>query len=237
MGIPVRRVAVIVAVGVLTVVAGALAAAEVSNVSPRLARAAAPKPPVNVHDVVAAAVKRLKRPAPSIMTSPATLDVSPLTPGWVGQDIWFWDAASWGPVTTTASLRDVSVTVTAKVDHAVWSGGDGTTFRCDGPGTPRRVPTNTDGRWLPGEGQVSASPDCGHTYQASSYGVGAQHAYPVTAVTHWSAVWSASTGETGKIELTPLRSTALLRIADWPALRAWYREDVIAGDWPYPEPL
>lgn len=141
---------------------------------------------------------RAPRPDPVAVAqqSVATLKMKPITPGTtplepgsmsiVGIPTWMWaenpSTATTGPITRTARVPGLSLTMTAKMTGVTWDMGDGTTVECAGTGT----------KWSPDLG-TGDSPDCGHTYMK-------QGTYTVTSTSHWSVSWRASTGETGVID-------------------------------------
>jgi hypothetical protein len=93
--------------------------------------------------------------------------------GAVGVPVWLWVAGGFPTQSATASVRGVSVTVTARMSAVSWSMGDGTVLRC-GPGTAY----SDDWGW-------ADSPDCGHRYTK-------QGIYPVTATATWTAVFTGA---------------------------------------------
>ncbi len=136
-----------------------------------------------LHDVAVRAASVIDRPIPAIATSPRGSAI-------VGVPVRYVDASSWRPVSETVTNGQVSLTVTAAVDRIVWSTGDGAVVTCTTPGD-----------------LGPAALDCRHIYTEPSVG-----RYLVTATTHWRATWTASTGETGSVELSPLTGMTSLRI-------------------------
>lgn len=106
--------------------------------------------------------------------------------GLVGMPVWLWDsetsAASWGPVSKTASAGGYSVTATARVSKVVWAMGDGEVVVCHSRGTPY---SDALGR--------KPSPDCGYSYSSPGR-------YTVRATSYWSVDW-AGMGQSGSIPL------------------------------------
>ena len=84
--------------------------------------------------------------------------------------------------------RNVTVTLTAKVDHVIWSLGDGTTVTCTGAGTPYQDSFG-----------AAPSPTCGHMYRKPSTALPGG-GYPVSATAVWEVDW------TGGGEAAPSRS-------------------------------
>jgi len=110
--------------------------------------------------------------------------------GTVGIPLWLWTeqgATTWGPNTATASVPGLSVTATAQAKWIDWDLGDGSTMRCEGPGTP----------YIPGQVE---SPTCDHVYIASSAGRQGD-VYTVTGTTTWEVTWSGG-GMSGVLQVT-----------------------------------
>lgn len=115
--------------------------------------------------------------------------------GIVGMPTWMWVAnpsePTWGPITRSASAGGASVTATAAVNRVVWSMGDGTTIRCDSPGT----------EYADSYGKQS-SPTCGHTYTRPG-------TYTVAATSYWTVSWQGL-GQTGTIPLDFTQRTRIV---------------------------
>jgi hypothetical protein len=110
--------------------------------------------------------------------------------GTVGIPLWLWTEqgpTTWGPNTATASVPGLSVTATAQAKWIDWDMGDGSSMRCDGPGTP----------YIPGQVE---SPTCDHVYIASSAGQPGD-TYTVTGTTTWEVTWSGG-GMSGVLQVT-----------------------------------
>jgi hypothetical protein len=141
------------------------------------------------------AVSTMQLGPPLIRTAPATGQI-----GLVNMPVWLWvtkTANTWGPIVRTATVPGLSVTATARVKAIDWSMGDGTTVRCDGPGTPYTKSMGT-----------KASPDCGHRYAKTSSKL--PHCkYPVTAVARWEIAWVSTLGDRGQISVTQTAATQL----------------------------
>jgi hypothetical protein len=116
--------------------------------------------------------RQLALPTPSISASPAGAQL-------VNLPTWLWLSGGWEPVSATAAVPGVEVTATAAPTSVTWSMGDGTSVTCTGAGTPFR----------PGTDPRAESPDCGHTYRASSAGQPAG-AYAVTTTVKWTVTWA-----------------------------------------------
>ena len=140
---------------------------------------------------------------PVVGTSPSS-DADQL----VGVPTWLWVDDGWMPVTATASLPGVSVTVTATPESVVWEMGNGDRVVCRGRGTA----------YDPDRPDAGQSTDCAYTYRRSSASQPGQR-YPVTATTTWRVSWTAS-GVAGGGSLGAVsRSTTFgLRVAEAHAL-------------------
>lgn len=132
---------------------------------------------------------------PLIKTAPAPGQI-----GLVNMPVWLWVTKSentWGPIVRKASVPGLAVTVTAKVKAINWSMGDGSTVRCEGPGTPYSKSMG-----------VQNSPTCGHRYTKTSRKL-PNCKYPVTAVAQWEINWTSTLGDNGQIPMTQQAATQL----------------------------
>lgn len=156
-------------------------------------------PPPTPGEVARQAVARMNLAAIEIGIAP-----QPPAAAVVGVPVWLWvsdpDTTTFGPTTASATVRGVTVTVTARVDQVRWGLGDGTTISC-GVGTP----------YSPAYGG-EPSPDCGHTFTRES-GSEPGSAYTVTATTTWIVEW-AGAGQTGTITMDPLVSQMQIVVAE-----------------------
>lgn len=121
----------------------------------------------------------------------------------VGLPTWMWTTvsdATWTPHTATAAVTGASVTATATATSIDWSMGDGSTVRCDGPGTP----------YSSMYGAHSSSPTCGYTYSTPS-STAADGTFPVTGTTTWKVTWAGG-GQNGT--LTIRRSSTVGVVVD-----------------------
>ncbi|WP_419995063.1 hypothetical protein [Streptomyces boninensis] len=152
-------------------------------------------------ELAQAAYEQLRLPSPQIRANP---DGEKL----VTLPTWLWlSRGSWGKVSATASVPEVSVTAVARPTKATWSTGDGKTVTCRGPGTPYTAA---------GRDPRSASPDCGHTYRRSSADQPGD-AYPVSATVRWTVTWSGA-GESGTLPGLTTSASTQFRVAESQAL-------------------
>lgn len=115
-------------------------------------------------------------PLPSIATTPPRGGIQ-----LVGLPVWFW-STNHQPTSATASITDLSATITAVPGPLVVDMGDGTTLVCPGGGTPYNPA-------LPSSSQAS---DCSAPYD--------RHAtYTVTASVTWALSWTATNGQSGTL--------------------------------------
>jgi hypothetical protein len=109
-----------------------------------------------------------------------------------------------GPITDSATVGGMTVTLTARVGKVIWNLGDGTTVTCDGPGTPYRD-----------EFGARPSPTCGHTYSHPSTQLPGG-VYHVTATAIWDVAWTGG-GQSGQIPFD-VNSQTTIRIDEVQAL-------------------
>lgn len=154
----------------------------------------------SVVDVAQQAYNQLRLGSPLIGVSPAADQLVHLS-------TWLWvEPDSWGDVSATASVPGVSVTATATPVSVSWSMGDGGIVTCDGPGTP----------FSEGADPASSSPDCGHTYTASSAGQPGD-VFDVIATVQWTVTWSGA-GNSGEFPGLTTEATTQVRVAESQAL-------------------
>jgi hypothetical protein len=136
--------------------------------------------PPAVVDPVALAQQALgynRLPVPGVEMSPSTG-----TDQLVNLVSWLWiDAASFRPVSATATAGGVTVTTTATPTGVAWDMGNGDAVPCAGPGTPYDTS-------LPPAAQ---SPSCSYTYRHSSAGAPGG-AFTVTATVSFHVTWAAT---------------------------------------------
>lgn len=151
---------------------------------------------VSPAQLAARAYSRLRLPSPAIRSNP-------VGPQLVNLPTWLWvDQASWGPRSATVSVPGVSVTATATPARVVWSMGDGADVRCMSAGTP--FPAGAD--------PAASSPDCGHTYHASSQGRPG-NSFAVEATVFWDVRW-AGAGQGGTFDGLSTTSTATFTVVE-----------------------
>jgi hypothetical protein len=109
-----------------------------------------------------------------------------------------------GPISDSDTQGNVTVTLTAKVDHVTWSFGDGTTITCTGAGTPYEDSFG-----------AAPSPTCGHIYRKPSTELRGG-SYPVSATSVWRVDWTGG-GEAGSIPFE-ITSRGRVRISEAQAL-------------------
>ncbi len=147
------------------------------------------------------AMASFELPPPRIETSPGS-DSLVL----VNTPVWLWvESQDWEATEASAAIQDSSFTVTATPISTVWTLGDGTQIRCEGPGTPFDPAVHDP---------ESASPDCGHVYALPSDGQPGG-AYPVTVQVGWDVGWEITESEIsegGAGEFDPLTTTSQVEL-------------------------
>jgi hypothetical protein len=147
---------------------------------------------VNPATMAERAERYLPLPAPSVSTSPPPDRLLV-----VGLATWLWvDPSTWRPLSSTASVAGVSVTVTAVPERVTWQMGDGTTLVCRGPGRP----------YNPALSDEQQSTDCSHIYRHTSAGEPDQ-TFEIIATTEWHVTWTVS-GAAGGGDLGVVRRTS-----------------------------
>lgn len=125
--------------------------------------------------------------------------------GLVGMPVWMWvinpDDHTYGPATASASAGGITVTATARVQQITWDMGDGDEVVCRTAGTP----------YKPIYGKES-SPDCGHTYEASS-ATKPDGKFTVTAVSDWVVTWEGA-GQSGTLRLNGLQRSVDIAVGE-----------------------
>jgi hypothetical protein len=125
--------------------------------------------------MAADAAKYLPFPSPSISTSPSTNEMLV-----VNFATWLWvDSAAWQPLTTTAAVPGVAVTVTATPERVTWLMGDGGSVVCNGPG-------NAYNSAVPDDQQ---STYCSYSYPRTSASEQSGR-FSITATVDWHVTWT-----------------------------------------------
>jgi hypothetical protein len=119
---------------------------------------------------------------------------------------WLW-VDNWQPVTTSATLRGVTVTVTATPDSVTWDMGAGDPPVVCGPGRA----------YDPSVPDEEQSTDCSYTYRRSSFGEPNER-FRGAATMRWSIAWTSSTGEAGALAPVSTRRPFTLRVAEGQAV-------------------
>ena len=135
----------------------------------------------------------LARPEIGIAPNPAK------GPGLVGLPIWLWvsnTGQGWDAQEASRTDRNVTVEITAQVEKAVWTMGNGARVTCDKAGVKHR-------------GQRGESPQCGYGGYPRSSGDGK---YKVAVTTYWTVPWSSSTGESGVLTTTRISRPVWIEI-------------------------
>ena len=129
---------------------------------------------------------------PTVRTSPPA-DTAQL----VGLPTWFWITDPWQPKQASATLDTVTSTVVATPTSLTFTLDDGTSFSCDGPGTPYETARDP-------AGQVSS---CTHLFERSG-------AVTVTATVTYAVHWTANTDPGGDLDDLTRTSTLPLTIEE-----------------------
>ncbi len=146
--------------------------------------------------VAAGVLQRMDIPVPEVSSSPAGDQI-------VNLASWFW-IPNWQPITGTATVGGVTVTVTARPTSARWSFGDGSTSTC-APGVA----------W---SGTADPRQACTHTWLRSTASQPGE-AYRLSVTVTWTAAFTV-TGGAGGGPLTPVSrtATAQVRVAEVQAI-------------------
>lgn len=151
---------------------------------------------VNPATLAAGVLRRMTIPLPDVSLSPAVDQI-------VNLPSWLW-ISNWAPLTGSATLGGVTVTVTAQPSTARWVFGDGNTSTC-APGV----------EWSPDANPAEA---CTHTWAKSS-AAEPSDSYRLRLAVNWTASYTVSGGAGGGT-LPPLTRTAELpvRVAEVQAI-------------------
>jgi hypothetical protein len=159
-------------------------------------------PRLSPQQVAVEAVAHLRLPVPEIVTNPAVS-----AQNLVGVPVWLWiSRGAWAARSATAAVPGVRVTATATPAQVTWRTGDGAGLTCAGPGTP----------WTAGTTPTAASPDCGHTYTASSAAAPAGR-FRLTATITWAVTWVGA-GRSGALPALSTADSVRLRVGESQAL-------------------
>lgn len=170
-----------------------------------------PPPPPTPQDLIPSAMAQVEEqlPTPVLRINPA--DGDQYGYAYVTIETYFWvDQAvgQWAPVSATASLRGLSLTLTATPQQLEVSTGDGNVVVCEG--APPAYPA-----WNPDDFPEG----CGHTYRDSSAMADNGQTFPVSGTILWSTAWTASTGQSGTLDtLTTTSDVRDLPVAEIQAI-------------------
>jgi hypothetical protein len=131
---------------------------------------------------------------------------------YVNADTWLWiDANAWKPVSASASLGGVTVTVIAQPIAVVWDSGDAKatkrTTTCNGPGAPLGPTGPTQ----------NATSDCTIRYAHTS-GQQPGLTFPLSATLQWRATWTSSSGASGNLGVVSRTATVPISVGEWQVL-------------------
>lgn len=164
-------------------------------------------PPPNPEALAWQAIAQVKFRAIDIGMTPTPLSQNPDAMGAVHMPVWLWaeneDRAAVGPVTSSASERGYTVSITARLDAVEWDLGDGS--------APIRCTSWT--RFDPRSMSRSTPVDCG-----SQDGYAREGVYTVTATSRWLVEWEGI-GQSGTIEF-PLQREEQVRIGELQVLHS-----------------
>ena len=127
--------------------------------------------------------------------SPPAIELSPPLGAaqLVGVPTWLWLGDSWQPLRASATLDGITSTVTARPTSVTWLLGDGTSVRCDGPGTPYDTSRSADDQHT----------TCSHTFESRGQ-------FSLTATVAYDTTWIATTGGGGVLD--PIARTATVAV-------------------------
>lgn len=141
-------------------------------------------------EIAELALARLPIAVPTPHLNPATKEI-------VHLPTWLWVDEQATP-TTSVSLAGVTATLTARLADVVWDMGDGTSVRCDGPGTPY------DPERLPS----AQHPTCSRT-PGTRIGK-----FTVTVTTRWQVEFSATDGTGGGLGVLTRTTTVPTEVGE-----------------------
>jgi hypothetical protein len=131
---------------------------------------------------VVVAQQALSDLATRLLTAPL-VSVSPPDRGVVNLETWL-AATDTGPISATAVIPGLSVTVTATITSTIWDLGNGDRITCSGTG--EAWSDELDGMPAP----------CGYTYRAATP---ATAPHQLTATFVWQITWRSSRGDSGTL--------------------------------------
>jgi hypothetical protein len=160
----------------------------------------APGPPiVTPQDLIPGAFDSVERQLPTPVPVIAPADRNATGFAYVQNRTFFWveqAPGQWAPVSASASVPGLSVTVTAVPERFTVDTGDGSTVDC--PGAPPALAPNSSPAGFDG---------CGHVYRDSSAMAPNGATFPVTVTIVWHATWQASNGTSGDLGRLSTTST------------------------------
>ncbi len=115
----------------------------------------------------------------------------------VGLATWFWVTDPWQPLQASATLDTVTSTVVATPKALTFTLDDGTSFSCDGPGTP----------YDPTRDPADQQSACTYTFERSG-------STSVTATITYGTTWTATTGVGGLLDDVTRASSIALSIEE-----------------------
>lgn len=148
-----------------------------------------PTNPDPVLTLLEQAAATLSIPLPNIATTPPRGGTQ-----LVGLPVWFW-STNHQPTSATASITDLSATITAIPGPLAIDMGDGTTLICPTGGTP----------YKPALPSSSQSSDCSAPYDRNA-------TYTVTASVTWTLTWTATNGQSGTLPAATRTTTFTLAV-------------------------
>ncbi len=164
-------------------------------------------PQVTPGELIPDAWDRVQRMLPTPVPRIAPSDLAADGFAFVQMPTIFWvdeGPGQWEPVSATAAVAGLSLTVTAAPEQLVVTTGDGTTLEC--LGAPPAFTAGTDPATFDG---------CAHVYRHSSATSPNGQTFPVTVAIVWHATWQASNGESGDLGvLTTTSATRDLPVAE-----------------------
>lgn len=147
-------------------------------------------PVITGFDLAELALARLPIALPTPHLNPSAREV-------VHLPTWLWVDDQPTP-TTSVSLAGITATLTARLDDVIWDMGDGTSVRCDGPGTP----------YDPAKDPAAQRTSCSRT---PTSGIGR---FAVTVTTRWRVSFSATDGTGGGLGVLTRTATVPTEVVE-----------------------